>query len=369
MIKVNFVSEFSFQYPILYTQCDFLVVGQGLAGSLLSFCLQQEGKTVLVLDKLTGNASRVAAGMFNLLTGRRLTHSWLADDFLAAADSIYKELEKCLGQQFYFPMPVLRIFGSEDDYRVNLEKHQQQQNPFIKHFLQDVYMDGMKPVEKACEISGGGYINTEIFLNSWRDKLLSDNNLLEEDFDFESLQILEDGILYKDIKAGKIIFCEGYQAVFNPYFKWLPFNLAKGDVLTIYAPGLQEKAIINKGIYIVPLGNASFRVGATYIWQTLDPNPSETAREELETELRKIIDVDYTVTDHKAGIRPTVKQRRPFLGFHPQHKNIGIFNGLGTKGVLLGPLLAQQFTNHILYHQNLLPETDIAFYKKEFVKG
>ncbi|MGZ5243620.1 MAG: NAD(P)/FAD-dependent oxidoreductase [Bacteroidia bacterium] len=346
------------------TQYDCIIVGQGLAGTLLAYSLEKAGKSVLTIDKITGNASRVAPGMFNPVTGRRLSLSWKADEFLQTADSIYTSLEKYLGAAFYYPMPILRIFGSEDDYTLNEEKAKNGENSnYVKHFSRDAYMAGIRDMGAGvCEIAQGGYLDTQIFLDGWRNKLQADNTLLEEDFDYDLLKINETAIEYKDISAQKIIFCEGFQAIYNPYFNWLPFNPAKGDVLTISAPGLQEKFIINKNVYIVPVGNSLFRVGATYKWQTEDFSPSEEDRKELETSLKNLVDVPYKIIDHLAGIRPATKQRRPFLGMHPEFKNIGIFNGLGTKGVLLAPLLAEQMVNHILFGEALDKKVDISAY-------
>lgn len=345
-------------------QYDFIIVGQGLAGTLLAYTLEQAGKSVLTIDKLWGNASRVAPGMFNPVTGRRLSLSWRADEFLQTANAIYTSLEKYLGVAFYHAMPILRVFGSEDDYTINIEKAQiTESQKYIKQFSRKLHIHGLKNIDfGVCEIAHGGYIHTKVFLDAWRNKLFENNALLEEDFDYSLLEINDSGIKYKDFTADKIVFCEGFQAIYNPYFNWLPFNPAKGDVLTISAPGLEEKYIINKNVYIVPVGNGLFRVGATYKWQTEDISPTEEARAELETGLALVIDVPYTVVEHLAGIRPTVKQRRPFLGLHPQYKNVAVFNGLGTKGVLLAPLLAQQMAEHLLHGKPLLPEVDIASY-------
>ncbi len=343
---------------------DFIIVGQGLAGTLLHFCLRQEGRQVLVIDKNEGNASRVAAGMFNLVIGRRLSLAWRAKETSIAADSIYTSLEKYLSSEFYHKKPIVRIFASEDDFLINQQKFKDTETAeYIKHFSKDEYIEGLKNASFGiCEIKNGGYLDTQTLLQGYRNKLAESGNLLQDNFDFDALLLNDGGIAYKGIKAKKIIFCEGYQAIYNPYFSWLPFNLAKGDVLTIEAPGLQTEKIINKGIYIVPLRKGLFKVGATYQWQMLDVSPTAEARQELETELQKLIDVPYRILAHEAGIRPTVKQRRPFLGLHPEYKKIGIFNGLGTRGVILAPLLAQEMAAHIIHGKPLHKETDISFY-------
>ncbi|HBA65740.1 MAG TPA: FAD-dependent oxidoreductase, partial [Methylococcaceae bacterium] len=54
---------------------DFLIVGQGLAGSLLAFELIQRNAQVMVVDDGRENASEVAAGLINPVTGIRLVKS------------------------------------------------------------------------------------------------------------------------------------------------------------------------------------------------------------------------------------------------------------------------------------------------------
>ena len=51
---------------------------------------------------------------------------------------------------------------------------------------------------------------------------------------------------------------------------------------------------------------------------------------------------------HFAGVRPTVKDRRPLVGTHSGLNSIHILNGLGTRGVMLGPYLANQLFQQIL---------------------
>ena len=43
----------------------------------------------------------------------------------------------------------------------------------------------------------------------------------------------------------------------------------------------------------------------------------------LENKLKAILDVNFKTIDHFAGIRPATKDRRPFIGTHPEFENIG----------------------------------------------
>ena len=78
-----------------------------------------------------------------------------------------------------------------------------------------------------------------------------------------------------------------------------------------------------------------------------------------------MINCKYEVLEHFAGVRPTVKDRRPLVGLHPNHPNMYILNGLGTRGVMLGPFLAHQLFNYIENNIPLDEEINIdRIYKK-----
>ncbi|MGZ3929944.1 MAG: FAD-dependent oxidoreductase, partial [Bacteroidia bacterium] len=79
-------------------------------------------------------------------------------------------------------------------------------------------------------------------------------------------------------------------------------------------------------------------------------------RGELEKKLQHITTEFYEVKDHRAGVRPSVIDRRPVIGAHPQHRNMYVFNGMGTKGVMLAPYFAEQLIRHIYQGTSLIAE-------------
>jgi glycine/D-amino acid oxidase-like deaminating enzyme len=190
--------------------------------------------------------------------------------------------------------------------------------------------------------------------------LKENNALLEEKFSFSDLAEESDSITYKDIKARKIIFCEGANAIQNPYFKFFPFQLAKGECLILRIEDFYSDRIINSEVLIMPLPEKNlYYVGATHEWYFDDDQPSEKGKNELLGNLSAVLKLPFEIVEHKAAIRPTVKDRRPFIGFHPEFPDIGIFNGMGTKGISLAPYFAKHFTKHLLYQKPLQPEVDI----------
>lgn len=341
---------------------DYIIVGQGLAGSLLSWFLLQEGKRILVIDQFNpSSASRVAGGLVNPITGRKFVKTWLADELLPFATETYQQLEKELGATFYKPLPVVHVFDSikqQNDWSLRCA------TPEYKQYLNNetiLRFDSTKVKNDlgAFEISGSYKLDTTKFLQLYRNYLLRNNSLLEEVFDYNNLQI-SDTISYKEYTAQNIIFCEGIEAMNNPYFKSLPFTPAKGECLHITISDFYNDKVLKDEVAIMPVEGNQYYIGATHDQHFTETNATEKGKAELEEKLSRILNCPYEVTSHLSAVRPATKHRRPFLGFHPQHSNVGIFNGLGTKGVSLAPYFAKHFVNHMLRNEALINEVDIA---------
>ena len=102
-----------------------------------------------------------------------------------------------------------------------------------------------------------------------------------------------------------------------------------------------------------------YYIGATHEWKFDDALPSEKGKNQLLESLSAVLNLPFKIVEHKAAIRPTVKDRRPFIGFHPKNSIVGIFNGMGTKGISLAPYFAKHFTENLLQQKPLLKEVDI----------
>jgi glycine/D-amino acid oxidase-like deaminating enzyme len=291
-----------------------------------------------------------------------MTESWRADELLPVAEKTYRELEKELGVSFYHPMPMVRLFPSAEERDANLKRLEAfEDTRYLSKVYEEWELPGLHPVKNgACEVKGAGYLDTELFLTEFRNWLQKTGRLAQAQVKYENIILSDRGVSINDISAENLIFCEGYYGARNPWFSYLPWNLCKGELLTIHAPGLDSSAILSRGIYIVPLDEDMFRVGATYSWEKLNNEPTAPAAKMLTDALDELVNVPYTVIDQKAGVRPTVRNRRPFLGRHPEFGQLAIFNGLGTKGVLLAPFFGKQMANYLEGKEGLDREVDIA---------
>lgn len=341
---------------------DFIIAGQGLAGSMLAHELIREGASVRIIDPLPkASSSTIAAGILHPITGRRIVKTWMADQLIPFAVSEYEKLNSAVFNR----KPLLEIFTSIQQRNEWLNRSADSNlSSWIGETVAEEKVNGVQLPYGAININNTGWLDVKQLTELSRN-LFSEKNIFIKDDIIESDINYDNGVVkWKNISAGKIIFCNGFRAATKSMFSYLPFVPAKGEILEINCPGLTTDFILSKGIYIIPTGNDCFKVGSTFNWEDLTELPSEEGRLQLVTSLEKLISLPYKIIDQYAAVRPANKDRRPFIGFHPANNSAGIFNGLGTKGAMLAPWFARHFAKHLIYNDPLLPEVNIDRYKK-----
>ncbi len=352
------------------SEVDFIIVGQGLAGITLATHLHKMGKKIVVFDRYNRvSSSRVAAGLYNPITGRKMVKTWRADDLFPYVEEYYGQLEKNTKVSFLFRKPIYRPFKSLEEQN---EWSGRSSDPSYTSYIKSVFFDkaypGVNDPLGGLLLQNCGYLDVNKFLDSVLNYLKNDGIQIEsESFNLSYLKIDKTKVHYSKYIAEKIIFCDGVEMKNSPYFSYLPFAPVKGEILEIESK-LNLDVVANRGIFVIPLGESRFRVGSTYDNYDMTLEPTNKAKEVLEDKLKELITVNYEVREHTAGIRPATKDRKPLLGMHPKYKNVGIFNGLGAKGVSLAPFYASQFARHLVYQSELDSEVDIARYEAQYQK-
>ena len=209
------------------------------------------------------------------------------------------------------------------------------------------------------EVLHAGRLDTETLITSYKNFLKQKERLEEATFDYSAIQFDGDLLCYHKFNAANIVFAEGFGVKQNPFFRHIPLTGSKGEILTIKAPGLDIDYSIKSSVFVIPLGNDLYNVGSTYNNEDKSNTPTEAAKLELLTKVKTFITCDFTVVKHIAGVRPTVKDRRPLVGRHPEHQNLYVLNGLGTRGVMIAPYVAKQLFQFSEHNEALDPEIDI----------
>jgi len=342
---------------------DYLVIGQGIAGTMLSYSLLQAGQRVLVIDAYKPNsASRIAAGVINPVSGRRFEMAWRYGELYPFAKQTYTQMGQLLGMSVFKERDIWMALPSEQSRTAFNNKTAQGPAQQYTQPADAALMDDWLQQPFGAAIVKGATVLLHRLLPAWRRYLAEKQLLLEKPLDTAQLQHNAAGVQYGALRARAVIFCEGAQIIHNPWFKQIPFLLNKGEVLKVQVPGLHTENILKKSITLVPQEPEQFWAGSTFVWDYLDEAPTPEKRASLEESIRQLLKVPYTVLDQQAGIRPSGKDRRPIMGLHPQHPALGLFNGLGTKGCSLAPYMAHLLTMHLLQGIPLPPETDIKRY-------
>ncbi|MBV9998116.1 MAG: FAD-binding oxidoreductase [Verrucomicrobia bacterium] len=341
---------------------DYLVVGQGLAGSLVACLLFERGRKILVVDDGHRTAaSQAAAGIINPITGKRLNRPLLVDALLGDAFEVYPRLEILLNARFFARRVVRRILASADEARYWARRRQLDE---YRRYLAcpDQSLEEVPRLEApfgAFAIESAAQLDVPAFIRATRRLLATEHALLEVPFDYTRVRIGTDEVWWNDVRARHLIFCEGYRLVQNPFFNPIELNPAKGEILTLTAPAFQTGQIVQGGKWLFRSLNGEVLAGTTYHWDQLDETISEAARLEIEKGLRLFFSGDYQVTAQRAGVRPVIRaDNRPVAGLHPQHRRLAILNGLGSKGALQAPFAARQLIAKIEDNGEICPEID-----------
>ncbi len=334
-----------------------LIVGAGLSGLCVASQLIEKGANVTLVDNNVNYSSRIAAGMINPLVFRRMTKGWRVDEFVPFLQFFYVQMEEKTGTSFFHPIVIRRMFSSEHERELWLKKQSRDDFSEYMHVVtsEDDQYDRAINNFGSGRIKNGAYVDTEAFLNAMKSWVEQNGAVINGQFDYTQLK----GTTYNRAHYDDIVFCEGYLGKENPWFGSLPLHQTKGETLTIHSAGIPEDESVNRKCFILPLGNQSFKVGSTYEWHTSTLHTTELGRATILEKAAHLTDAPIEVIDQAAGIRPTVIDRRPLIGTHQSHANYHVFNGLGTKGYLLAPLLSKEFADYLIDNKPLSEEVNI----------
>jgi glycine/D-amino acid oxidase-like deaminating enzyme len=344
-----------------------LIVGQGICGTVLSsLCYQNKIPFLLVDNHFKNSASIPAAGILNPIVFKRMLPGWRVNELFPHAVSYYKMMEGLLQAKFFHSSGIIKIISNINEQAL---WNKGKENPALFSFLNNEkptfpHLEPLLNNHYSLEqISAGAWVDAPLFLNKWRSFLVNQNLISEEKFHYQQLVFSTNNEpIYNNAKFKSIIFCEGNGITENPWFGHYPWVPTKGDLLLIEPKkSIPTKNIINRNGFLLPLNeNNQWLAGSTYHWNDKSPLPSEKAKDEIIEKIKKMIAVDFTIVNHWSGIRPGVADRRPVIGSHPKNNHLQLFNGMGTKGFLLAPGLANEF----LLQQTIHPDCNNARFEK-----
>jgi len=305
---------------------ETLIVGQGLAGTCLAWELWHRGAEFLLVDRECGPASsQVAAGLINPVTGKSWTMSWRYAEFFAAAREFYRQVEPLLGGGVFFhELAVARLFGASERAKVEAKM------AGCELAQREVALAPPWRGEQAWEIAGAARLDSPGFIAASKEFFRRHGRYRQATADATGE--------VAGVTAERSVFCEGAVGLLGGMASCLPSRCAKGEILTLAIPGLDEpRLVVGNGGWLVPVGNQRYKAGAPYQWDLLDGGPTAVGRAWVERLVTGLLDLPFEVLEHVAGIRPIVRQSQPVIGPLPGRGQVIIFNGLGSKGALYAP--------------------------------
>jgi glycine/D-amino acid oxidase-like deaminating enzyme len=340
---------------------DFIIVGGGIAGISFAETAILNGHSVMMITDGSQMSSVVAAGLYNPVVLKRLNLTQDAAAHLEYIDPFYSRIQEKLRIKIDYKLPVYRKFASVEEQNLWFEAADK---PGLSPFLSTAIVHREYPCLPSPygfgEVLHTGYIHTSALVEHYQKYLQGNDAFRNETFEYSALKIFDGHVSYKGLMASHIVFAEGYGLKNNPFFNTLPLNGTKGELLVIKAPELKLDIAVKGGVFILPMGGDLYKIGATYEWDDKTNEPTEAARIALAEELERIITCDYEIVGQAAGIRPTTKDRKPLIGTHPEYKNVHLLNGLGTRGVMLGPPMAKELYEAIRDIKSIRREVSLS---------
>lgn len=341
-------------------QVDYIIVGCGLAS--IAFCelLRGYNKSFIVFDDSSQQSSIAAAGLYNPVILKRFSEVWKAKVQLELALPLYAKIEKDLNIQVDYKLRILRRFTSIQEQN---KWFNASDKPSLEPYLSTQLVTNSNLEIDAPfgfgEVLHAGRLDTADLIISYKQFLKENDNLIESSFEYDKINFQNDVIQYKKMQSKYIVFAEGFGVKKNPYFNYIPLTGSKGEILTIKAPDLKIDYAIKSSVFVIPLGDDLYNVGSTYDNEDKSNVPTERAKLELLSKLKTFIKCDFEIVNHLAGVRPTVKDRRPLVGRHYEYRNLYVLNGLGTRGVMIAPYVAEKLFRFIENNDALDTEIDI----------
>ena len=342
-------------------RAEFLIVGQGLAGTTLAWTLLQRGRTFLIVDREDPiTSSKIAGGLVTPITGMRLTLNWRYEELQNEAVRFYRHKERVLGRRLYFPRPHLRLLRNEREAEI---WERRQTEPELQKFI--VKSTGVDANRIAAPFGGfqqrrAGFLDSAAFIEASRAHFQSLGAYEIGEVNEEDLDLGKTDVGWRGRRFSNVVLCQGWEVAKSRGFSWLPVDHTQGAVLSVRAETGETRRILNQGCWLMNRAGGQVLAGSTYETKFDQPHVADpNAVERLIGRLNAMVKGGIEVLGSQTAVRPGIKKNKGAIGRHPVHERLVLMNGLGSKGVLRAPFLARRLVDHLLDGSALEPEIDV----------
>ena len=303
-------------------------------------------------------ASRVAAGLYNIITGRHATLTWQARTLLAHLDAFFEQPPFAHLRAHLHPMPIYRPYKGPEDF-----------NDWHVHSLSTEFSDLVKhcPESRDTTLLHNPLGGLEILPCGWADTAALIDGIQTTLVEHFGLHLIQAPFPYTDLDPAtgtlqghgtfhEIIFAEGVGIKHNPWFSTVDIRPLKGQILDLEIDMPQPDYVYLRKNFLIPKGHNQYTLGATYEQAFHDDAPTPEAHTLLMDQFQSSVQAPAKVTAQRAGLRPTSPDRRPIIGQHPEHPKLHVLNGMGTKGLLQAPWCARLMRDCLDGHTADIPK-------------
>ena len=330
-----------------------LIAGGGLAGAAAALYLSQHHHVrVLEKGRVAAGASGAAAGLVNPLMARKARLAWHAD---SALDALHELLDLAGAAPLFRTTGVLR--PASDVRQAGFFKEAAAAHPLHGLWLaaeaaQERWPDVRLP-HGALFVRSGGAIDVAALTRRLLEAAQRNGADVQTDVRVTGWGEAENGA-YVDVRHGnqnaerlhgdRVLLALGYGYADYPELERLHLHAVKGQTVRVAPPeSIGPLPCVSGRGYVVP-GENTWVVGSSYEHDFSDVRPSPEATRQILSKAAQMLPCleNAAVLSDVAGVRVGVPGTRlPVVGPLPGRKRIWIFTGLGSKGLLMAPLLAR----------------------------
>lgn len=352
---------------------DVVILGAGIAGLSVADALSQKGLSCAVIDKQKpgSGASGSPLMLMNPATGRRAKMSYKANEGFACTLDLLNRVQSQTEAAFFETGKLLRPALNKKlakDFKKSPDKYDWPGGDWIEWLDEDEFIEqypvftnhnGGLVIRKSATVDGFRFMQSMASFLKKRDVSFFNNAgyELKEETSCWGIHIKNQ----ETITAKSVVFASGAGLVDSPYWKNLSLHRVKGQAATFY---FDEPLPFNYSIsslgYLACLTSTPRKlvVGSTYEHHFTHLNPDQKGHDLLKKKLGNLFpDLTDQIQNSEmwSAVRVTTKDRKPVTGPHPEKHGLFIITGLGSKGLMHGPLTANYLADYI-NDSNPIPE-------------
>ncbi len=360
---------------------NYCILGAGIAGLSLADALSEKGFSVAVVEKneAGAGASGTPGALVNPATGRRAKKCWKAEQCYRAITENLEKISSHSDEPFFRNNGVLRPALTAKMARKMREQYEKtpweegwcrwMNEAEIKEFHPGINcVDGGLWLPVGITVDAGRYLQAYASWLRKREVSIFAGNTPEISKPGKQWHIRAGN---SELTAENLVFATGYGTTEVGWWDDIPFEPIKGQLagftLKDGSPSF-EHSISSLG-YIANIGENRFIQGSTYEHDFEGLEPDDFGEQYLRKKLRQTLpDVEKNakVESRWSAVRLSTPNYMPVLGRHREHKNLHLFAGLGSKGLLYGKFLAEHYTKHLTEDTPLFKSVNIErYYKKK----